>query len=82
MSQLKSQILSRIEKHTNSNSTQIDFDYLVQLQKEQAPSLRSEMLEICVIESFIKLYEDKTLDFLLYQYMGQQYAQEQHRTAA
>ncbi|WP_372656236.1 hypothetical protein [Halobacteriovorax sp.] len=82
MSHLKSQILSRIEKHTNSKSIQMDFEFLVELQREQAPSLRSDLVEVCVIESFAKLYEDKTLDFLLYEYMGQQYSQSLNRTAA
>ena len=82
MSQIKSQILSRIEKHTHSKSIQLDFDYLIELQKEQAPTLQSELIEACVIESFIKLYEDKTLDFLLYEYMDQQMCQRIEKTAA
>ncbi|PIK15282.1 hypothetical protein [Halobacteriovorax sp. JY17] len=82
MSQIKSQILSRIEKHTHSKSIQLDFDYLMELQREQAPTLRSDLVEVCVIESFVKLYEDKTLDYLLYEYMDQQSTRRTERTAA
>ena len=82
MSQIKSQILSRIEKHTKSKSIQLDFDYLIELQKEQAPKLKPELVEACVIEGFIKLYEDKTLDYLLCEYMDQQICQRIERTAA
>ncbi|WP_417334838.1 hypothetical protein [Halobacteriovorax marinus] len=82
MSQIKSQILSRIEKHTESKSIQLDFDFLLALQKEQAPELRQDLVEICVIESFVKLYEDKTLDYLLYEYMDSMLTHSIERTAA
>lgn len=82
MSQIKTQILSRIEKHTGSKSIQLDFDYLMQLQREQAPTLHNELVEVCVIESFINLYEDKTLDFLLCEYLSSRYIHSTERTAA
>ena len=51
-----------------STQPEKDWQFLMTLQKEQAPWLSDDMLEQCVVESVIKLHRDHKLDWLYWEF--------------
>lgn len=62
MKQWKQVLLTTI----HSEDFEKDWDFLLTLQKEQAPWLSEKELEKCVVESVIKLYGSHKLDWLYF----------------
>lgn len=63
---------ARIEFLLNSKEVSKDINFLKNLQSDQAPHLSNELLEKLVVEGIINHYEDRTLDFLWWQYCNSQ----------
>jgi len=82
MSSNKNQILNQIDKHFHSSNISNDFNFLIDLQREQSPWLSKDLIEISVIQGIAKLYQDDELDFMLYEYMGTMYQESTEKTAA
>lgn len=82
MSDIRKEIFQEIEKYEDSTNIENHFNYLTQLQIEQTPWLESELVEISVMQSFAKMYDDVKVDFLIYQYMENSFIETLEKTAA
>ncbi|OUR96988.1 hypothetical protein A9Q84_11675 [Halobacteriovorax marinus] len=82
MSPIKTQILNQIDKHIHSESISNDYSFLIQLQREQAPWLSKDLVEVSVIQGIAKLYQDDDLDFMLCEYMETMREEGLEKTAA
>jgi hypothetical protein len=82
MSDIRNQIFQAIEKHEESKNIETHFNYLTQLQKEQAPWLNSDLIEISVMQSFAKYYNDVEVDFLICKYMENSFSEVLEKVAA
>ena len=59
-------VRERITFLLDSKDVQADWDFLVTLQKEQAPWLSQDEAEDCVIYSLVKHYRDYPLSWMWY----------------
>ena len=62
-------VLSRIAYLIKTEQPQKELDNLISFQKEVEPSLNDEEALHCVVMSFVKTYQDYTLDLLWSEYL-------------
>ncbi|WP_127717274.1 hypothetical protein [Halobacteriovorax sp. HLS] len=82
MSDIKKELFNSIGKYEQSHNIEDYFEYLTQLQAEQAPWLDKNLIEVSVFQSFAKYYNDHNIDYIICKYLEQSYEQTTHRTAA
>ena len=82
MSEIKKELFNSISTHLESENIESYFNYLTELQKEQAPWLDSKLIELSVFQSFAKFYDDKKLDFMICKFMENSFIDSLEKTAA
>ena len=82
MSDIKKELFNSISKHVETENIEIYFNYLTELQKEQAPWLAKQLVEISVFQSFAKYYDDQNMDFMICKFMENSFIDSLEKTAA